>query len=327
MIQSLSCPACRHSIFFPKFPDNLELLCPACKHKYKLLYSKVLAFASTLEPVSQKFQKSSECRRSYSLRLQTTNQAVKALHFSMPEQAETLRALPGDELVLLHAMRNDQCQDLVCIINHTTGQHYRLFSPRSLSISAGLGTGIIVLAFGLLLSGALNGFAKNGLVAFSMPVAVGAGLYVMDRRNLRERNRRIILRLSSEQALLEQLFSARQRVEALKQELEGNQQVSQRLRRLQHRIEEAGIYGHRIETTNRALVLLEKQLVVSSDLIVGYEKISNLIEIEFETSRLAELLPQCLDGGTFRYWDELKTLEEEYEKLKLLFDAEQALEQ
>lgn len=126
---------------------------------------------------------------------------------------------------------------------------------------------------------------------------------------------------------MEQLFSARQRVEALKQELEGNQQISQRLRRLQHRIEEAGIYGHRIETTNRALVLLEKQLAVSSDLIVGYEKISNLIEIEFEASRLAELLPECLDGWALSYLDELKTLEVEYEKLKLLVVAEQALDQ
>lgn len=325
MTRQLDCPCCKKLLYFPDAgecnEDILECICTICKYKYALTYSEVLNFASSVEPLQSRGGQPIKYNRVYQLRALTLNKATKAFQFSTSGQDEKLQALPGDELLLLHTMRGDRVDDLVFVVNCTTGKSCQLLSPSSRAKYAG----VKAAAFTLVGGGGLAIFLGAPLLVTVIP-SVGVGIYVTRRLVPKERDKQTAARLEVEQKLLQRKFGLQQPIEALRQEKATNQRLVKRFEVLQEKMLRVGdLYNERAERVKSAIMILEKQQELTETLIAGYTKLVEMIDIEYETSRLAEQLPEDVDSRILSKLDELKAIEQQKEKLGLRVDPSKLL--
>ncbi len=332
MTCQLKCPACRHLLYFPDFKecdeDFLESICTSCNYKYALIRTEVSSFASNVEVLqTNKYKKHPEYRRIYQLRLLKADKTIQSLGFSTPGQAEKLSALPGDELLLLYVMRGEAVEDLISIKNSTTGMSCLLVSPGAKAKSAGFGTGIATLVGGVLLAGFVHIPLNKTFLATVVPSAVGVGAYVTRLKDPRNRDRKELARLGAEQRLLLQKFDLEQRTQELCQELESNRRIISRLKGLRRKMLNAGeeMYANRIETVSKGISVLDKQLDLTQNLIAGYTQIIDILAIEYETSRLAEQIPEDISQKILLRLEELKAIEVKKEELALLVNPQKLL--
>lgn len=330
MLLQLDCPCCQKPLFFPHQEeyeqDLLFVLCAACNYKYALHYSEVLKFASNAEQLPGKTGKPTKYKQVYKLQVVTPSGVIKSLEFSTPGQDEKLQAQLGDELLLLYTMRGAQVSDLLLVANCTTGKKHQLFSPSSKARIAGIrAAGITCLGVSLLV-GLLHGPDHKAMLVTTIPSALSVGVYVTQRQSPRERNRLIASRLGAEQKLLQQQFGLEQRVEQLRQEEAAHTRLLKRLSGLYKKMLRAGdLYVERAAQVKSAISILQKQIKLIQSLMDGYIKVIELIEIEFETSQLAEQLPVDIDVTILSQLDELKAIEQQKEELGLRVDANRLL--
>ncbi len=332
MTRQLKCPACRHLLYFPDLEECdenfLESICTKCKYKYALIHTEVLNFASSVEILrTNKYKKHPEYTRIYQLRLSKPDKTIQSLQFSTPGQAQKLSALPGDELLLLYVMRGRALEDLVSVENSTTGTSCLLLSPGAKAKSAGFGTGIATLTGGALLAAFVNIPLDKTFLATAVPSAVGVGACVTRLKDPRTRDKKELARLGSEQRLLLQKFDLEQRTQALRQELESNYRIISRLKSLQRKMQNAAqeMYANRIETVSKGINVLDKQLDLTQNLIAGYTQIIDVLAIEYETSRLAEQIPEDISEKILLRLEELKATEAKKEELALLVNPQKLL--
>lgn len=332
MTFQLECPACRHLLYFPGFDecdeDFLESICTNCKYKYALIHTDVSSFTSSVEVLqTNKHRKQAEYRRIYQLRLLKADKTIQSLRFSTPGKEEKLSALPGDELLLLYVMRGQALAELISVKNYTTGMTCLLLAPGAKARKAGFRTGIATLVGGVLLAAFVNIPINKIFLATVLPPAVGVGVYTTRLKDPRTRERKELARLGSEQRLLLQKFELEQRTQDLRQDLESNWRMIDRLKNLRRKMQNAEeeLYANRIETVSKGIKLLEKQLDLTQSLITGYTQVIDVMAIEYETSRLAEQLPEDIDAKILGKLDELKNLESEKEQLSLLINPEKLL--
>jgi len=90
---------------------------------------------------------------------------------------------------------------------------------------------------------------------------------------------------------------------------------------------EAGedIYAYRMETISKGITVMEKQRGLTLNLINGYTQVASILEIEFQTSRLAEELPEDVSEQILGQMEELKAIEDKREELALLVDSARLL--
>ncbi len=332
MTGQLKCPACHKPLYFPNFDecdeDFLESICTACKYKYALIHTEVLSFASSVEALqTNKYKKRPDYRRIYKLRLLKADNTIEALQFSTLGQEEKISALPEDEILLLYNMRGKALEELVWIENSTTGKSCLLLKPGAKARSTGLGAGVLALLASGLLASVLHLPMNKLYVAVAMPSAVGVGAYVAKRKSTKVRDRQELARLGSEQQLLAQKHELDKKIAELTQELKTNNRIIDRLEALQRKMISAGkdLYANRLETVAKGISVLEKQLDLTQNLIDGYSQIVEIIEIEYETSRLAEQLPEDVSENILRRLDELKAVEAKKEELALLVNPRKLL--
>ena len=331
MLLQLDCPCCQKPLFFPHKEeyeqDLLFVLCATCNYKYALHYSEVLKFASNAEQLpGRKTRKPIKYKQVYELQVVTPSGVIKSLEFSTLGQDEKLQAQPGDELLLLYTMRGAQVSDLLLVTNCTTGKKHQLFSPSSKARIAGIKAAGITCLVVLLLIGLLHGPDHKAMLVTTIPSALGVGVYVTQRQSPRERDRLIASRLGAEQKLLQQQFGLEQRVEQLRQEEATHTRLLKRLSGLYKKMLRAGdLYVERAAQVKSAISILQKQIKLIQSLMDGYIKVIELIEIEFETSQLAEQLPVDIDVTILSQLDELKGIEQQKEELGLRVDANRLL--
>jgi len=164
-------------------------------------------------------------------------------------------------------------------------------------------------------------------VTIAVPAAVGAGVYVTRLSESKTRDKQEIARLASEQSLLGQIHSLNHRVDELKQELASKQKTINRFKALRQKMHEAGedIYAYRMETVSKGINVMEKQRGLTLNLIDGYTHVASILEIEFQTSRLAAELPEDVSEQILDRMEELKAIEDKREELALLVDSARLL--
>lgn len=332
MTRQLKCPACRQPLYFPAVEecdeDFLDSICSCCKYKYALIHTEVLSFASSVQVLrTSKYRKQPSYSRTYKLRLLKADGTIKSLEFSTLGQEERISALPEDEILLLYSMRGKALQNLVWIENYTTGESHLLQKPGAGARSAGFSAGALALVASGILASALNIPMNKFFVATAMPAAVGVGAYVTKRKSIKVSDRLELGRLASEQQLLAQKHELDQKIAELTQELKTNNRMIKRLETLQRKMigADEDLYANRIETVAKGISVLEKQLDLTKNLINGYFKIVEIIDIEYETSRLAEQIPEDLTEKILRRLDELKAVEAKKEELALLVNPQKLL--
>jgi hypothetical protein len=224
-------------------------------------------------------------------------------------------------------MRGKAPEDLISVNNSTTGISCLLESPGAKAKSVGFGTGVATFVGGVLFFTFAHIPLNNTFLATVVPSAVGVGAYVTRLKDPRTRDNKELARLGSEQRLLLQKFELEQRTQELRQELEGNFRIISRLKGLRRKMLNAGeeLYANRVETVSKGINVLEKQLDLSQNLIAGYTQIIDILAIEYETSRLAEQIPEDVSERILLRLEELRAIEAKKEELALLVNPQKLL--
>lgn len=327
MLHQFKCPSCSKPLYFPNFGDCCEDfvdgICTGCQYKYALFETEVTNFVSQVETRhNSNHNKQPDYNRSYQFRLKQPNGSIKAIQFSAPGQVEKISALPGDLLLLLYTMRGRKLEDLVRIENLTTNKNLLLFNPSTKALSKGFAAGVSTLVGSFVVAGVLNLPTNQLFLAATVPGAVGAFVYVGKRFSLRVRDRLELGRHYSEQQLLAQKYNLEQKLVELTQEQKANQKILQRLKALQQKMSDtdANMYARRITTVASGINVIEDQLDLVQNLLDGYTQLLKIIEIEYETSRLAEKLPSNFTSQVLTRLEELKAVEEKKQELSLRVD-------
>jgi hypothetical protein len=338
MPDSLHCPACKASVYLPHPEESgdrllLEIICPKCQRKYSVSYVETKYSDSYLEPLpQQKPNQPIEYQRIYKLRVLGLAQTIQAIEFSTIGRDEKFSAVPGDRLTLLYIMHKVRPPEPIFILNETTATSHQLFSPIQRARKAGSSAFVVTLLGGAFLS-LLAGFSQNPLNKrlwlVVIPSAIGTGVYVTRRQIqlTKEQNLQTAARLSFEQNLLEQVHCVAKRLDKLHESISEETRLIERLKTVKQKmtLTDSQVYARRIETFERGIDAMEKQLKLSQNLIAGYLKVKSMLEIDYETSRLAEQLPENTAQEIVTRLQELETIETQKEELSLLADPQKLL--
>lgn len=336
MTYQLDCPACRQKLYFPSSIDSyehfLEGICSKCRYKYTLEQGEVIVFNSALEVLRSGTYGNKitvKYKRTYQIRLLSTNKTVKSLEFSTPGQQDHLAALPGDKLLLLYTMRETKQEDLAWIKNQTTTQRYLLQRPGAKARSMGTKAGFIVFAASTVIATILHiPLFDKVFLATATPTSIGVAVYVTKLKSSKISDHNELLRLFSEQQLLAQEFEFEQKSEVLHQEIEDDLRVINRLKSLREKmlITDEQLYTERIAVVSNGINVLENNLLLTQSLIAGYEHICNMLTIDYETSSLAKQLPDDITAKILSQLEELKTIEAQKETMSLLINDQRLLD-
>lgn len=332
MSYQTKCPACEKPIYFPEPEDfsheALKAVCIGCQYHYGLIYGTVKQLSDNLEPLpSRRAKGNSRYQRRYELRLITLDGTLKVFEFKKPSEEKPFSALAGDCVSVLYTLRGSAVDELIAVTNHTTDSCLALSSPDSKARAFGRFTGLGVFVTGAVLATFVHDPVNTILLVSTIPSAVYAGFTATRLKSSKLRQEPQVGRLVSEQKLLSQKFDLEQRVAALRHEHQTNQKLLTRLEALKQKMLDVDtqIYANRIEQVTRAIDILDKQQSFTQNLIAGYIQVTKIIEIEFETSQLAEQLPEDISDQILTRLEELRAIEAKKSELAMLVEPQKLL--
>ena len=322
----LYCPKCARPIADLSH-TVAQITCATCHHRYGVVHGKLskhssinetLLFLSTSLPSLHK--------RHYTLQITTPDRTLKQLQFSLPGKADPIPVHHGDMVSVLYTMQGYLMKKLVAVTNHTTGRRYVL--PRPLPSATHLrltiSTAVIVLLVGSFFSGA-NIFLASIVTA----LGVMAYLKVTNSAQLTspslEAHGRDGDRLVSDQRLMTQKLKIEHRVDEIDHECKSNRGLIDRLEDLKRKMIDVdqSLYAPRIFRTTSAVKILTQQITNNQRLVREYRRALQMIEIEMETSWIADQLPDAnnFTRAIMQKLEELKAIEDQNQFLKLQLAA------
>lgn len=324
MTYQFNCPKCRHHLYFPGFDDLdddlVDTTCDRCHYKYGVVAARVVSFNLQLSRIDSLYQGwMNSSWRWYKLRVIKPSGKTESVEFVTRGFLPKIGATSGDRLLLLYAMRSSTTIGLIQVRNLTTGGSCVLADPDERAMRAGLKT--IAVVFGALsFLGMFVQFNNRLAVAIvAIPTTtVAAGMVYRQREPktaMAERSR-----LSFERGLLEQKYQLEQKIDLLAMEEAECSQAIARFQKLQARMSasaEADLYVSRQQIMSKGSNLLAAQFDSIQKLADGYRMSMDMLAIEYETSRLAEQLPNDLGDRLLSKLEELKALEVQKEELAL----------
>ncbi len=163
------------------------------------------------------------------------------------------------------------------------------------------------------------------MAAGAAAIATAAVAGWSDRYRLRDR--RLLRRLDAEQRLLQQQFALEQKQALFAHQLRQQQRLLKRLQTLQERMQAAdeSMYARRIEVVKRGIATVKETTTLTQHLRDGYGQLVKILAIEYETSRLAEQLPENNSRDILVRVSELEAMEERRTSLEALVNPQQLL--
>lgn len=335
MKPSLSCPTCGKAIaeFQPKLAQT-QVNCMACGQQYGLVYGKLSRCTSLTEALFHLKQSlPSFYKRHYTLHITTADRTLKKLQFSIPGKGDAVAVRGGDVVSVVYTMQGYVMKHLVAIANHTTGKNYVFPAP-----VPGFSHHVAVL---LLLTGGIVattvGTGANILLAVVLSV-LGSLTYLKVANSaqlttppLDSQAYSTSKRLLADQSLLAQKRKIQHRIAELHHERQANHALIDQLEALKQKMAtvEPTLYSARIYRTTNAIKILQQQITNTHRLVREYERALKMIEIEVDTSWIADQLP---DGENFtrailERLTELKAIEDQNQSLKLQLTAYEEVKQ
>lgn len=265
-------------------------------------------------------------KRHYSLQITTADRTLKQLQFSVPGKADVVPVHSGDIVSVLYTMQGYVMKKLVAIANHTTGKQYVLPAPipsasHQISLLLTAATGFVVVSFvggvNLVLTSVLSAF---GILAY-LKLTHSAHLTTPPLESQAHTGQRLL----ADQRLLAQQRKIQQRVEELRHERQSTQALIDQLERLKQKMAQVdhALYAARIYRATGAVNLLKQQIVNNHRLVREYERTAKMIEIEIDTSWIADQLPEAenFTRTIVSRLAELKEIEDQNHSLKLQLAA------
>lgn len=265
-------------------------------------------------------------KRHYSFQITTADRTLKLLQFSVSGKSDVVPVSSGDIVSVLYTMQGYVMQKLVAIANHTTGKQYVLPTPISSSthqvslLLVAIG-GLVALCFisGLnpVVTSALSALGFLGYFKFAHTAHLTSPPL--------ESQARLGRRLLDDQRLLAQQRKIEQRIDELRHEHKSNEVLIHQIETLKHKMSQVDeqMYSTRIFRATNAVNILKQQLVNNQRLVREYERTLRMIDIEVETSWIADQLPDSehFSRSIVGRLAELKAIEEQNQDLKLQLAA------
>lgn len=218
---------------------------------------------------------------------------------------------------------------MISVTNAITGDIYRLASPGGTAVRTAIGWGLLSSVPMLLV------LLPNGVEFPIALLASASSIPVVSILVARLKSPKIRLdpdqkiRLAAEQQLFGEKIELEQRVEELQRKLTTNQTRLNQLESLNQKMVEVGadLYAQRIERVSRAIAILDQQLSQDQQLIDQYARTIKMIEIELETSRAVEAIPNAENfmGMIFDRLAELKTIDQKTQQLRAQVEADETV--
>lgn len=325
---SLYCPSCKKPIAdLHRNVTPTQVTCLSCSQRYGVVYGKLSKRSSVTEALLYLTSKlPSFYKRHYTFQITTADRTLKCLQFSVPGKNDVIPVHRGDVVSVLYTMQGYVMKQLVAIANHTTGKSYVLPNPipgtnQHVVTLITIVTGLVLLAF-------LNGGSVFFTSIFS---AIGVLMYLKLTHNAQLSSPALNatqaegLRLIADQRLLAQQRKLEQRVTELKHEGQSSQVLIEQINALKQKMTQVdqAIYSARIYRATTAVDILNQQIGNNQRLVREYQHMLKMIEIEIDTSWIADQLPDA-ENFTRRILerlDELKEIEEQNQSLKLQLAA------
>ncbi|XGV95652.1 MAG: hypothetical protein ACAF41_23280 [Leptolyngbya sp. BL-A-14] len=324
---SLYCPTCARPIADLNNTAP-QVTCASCQHRYGVLHGKLSKHSSISEPLlflSDKLP--SFHKRHYTLQITTPDRTLKQLQFSIPGKADPLSVHYGDVVSVLYTMQGYLMKKLVAVTNHTTGKRYVLPKPIPSTTHQTLALTTVVL--GLLVGSFLLQGVNVFLVSIVTTLGVLAYLKVTNSAQLTtpslDMHGREGTRLVGDQRLMSQKLKIEHRIDEINHECKSNQGLIDRLEDLKRKMVDVDqqLYAPRIFRTTGAVTILKQQITNSQRLVREYRRALQMIEIEMETSWIADQLPDASNftRAIMQKLEELKAIEDQNQFLKLQLAA------
>lgn len=329
---SLHCPSCSKPI------ANLhrtgeQVICPSCRNQYGVVYGKLSKRSSIYETLLYLTTKLPRFyKRHYTLQITTPDRTLKQLQFSIPGKVDQVPVHSGDLVSVLYTMRGYVMQKLVAITNHTTGKSYVL--PTPLPSASNLTPAIATVMTGLLITAYLSGLsifltAVLGAIGMLMYLKV-TNIAQLSSPSLEAQGREGT-QLLADRRLIYQQSKIEQRIQDLHHDCKANQVLISQLDNLKQKMAalDPYLYSTRIFRATSAIKLIDQQTTNNRRLIREYQYALKMIEIEVETSWVADQLPDADDFARkiLRKLEELKVIEEQNQFIKLQLAAYDELKQ
>ena len=304
-----------------------QVTCRSCSQQYGVVYGKLSKRSSIVEALLYlTSQLPSFYKRHYTFQITTADRTLKCLQFSVPGKSDVIPIHRGDVVSVLYTMQGYLMKQLVAIANHTTGKSYVLPNPVP-SANQHFIT-LITIVTGFVLVSFLNG----GNVFFtSIFSAIGVLAYIKLTNNAQLSSPTLNathaegIRLIADQRLLAQQRKLEQRVTELTHEYQSNQVLIEQINALKQKMTQVdqAVYSARIYRATTAVDILNQQIANNQRLIREYQHMLKMIEIEIDTSWIADQLPDAenFSRRILERLDELKEIEEQNQSLKLQLAA------
>lgn len=294
-----------------------HVTCASCRRQYKILYGKLSRRVSMHEAVLYFNARLPHLyKRHYAFEITTPDRELKRLQFSTAGKEDQVPVRQGDRVSVLYTVRK-----LIAVVNHTTGRSHVLSNPVPSATYqvALLGTAAIALLLGAFSLG-INPFLTAVVSALSFVVYLkltpAASLTSSFSQSLD-----IGSQVMADQRLLRYQQQLEQRIEDLAQERQAHQNLIDQIEALKRKMTRVDphLYRARIYRINSAIGILQRQIDNNQQLTQEYGRTLRMIEIEVETSWIADQLPDPDDftRTILHRLQELKAIEQQNQALKL----------
>ncbi|CAN5913661.1 hypothetical protein BH11GEM1_BH11GEM1_04050 [soil metagenome] len=286
-----TCPQCANVV--GQYPDEgvVTLVCATCTFKFELTGGTVAKLTSRrIEVAPASRDQRAQHVRTFELALASSPRETVRFTFETDRDDDWIQMGTGDRAVVVCSMRLDVREELLFIVDRTSGERFVLAKPGQRSRARAL------------LYGALIGVVSGtGAVALSLPFAFAGGIallagaattgvlrHVLTPRHALGSDERSAL--TGRQALLRQKDALLRLRGAVIVDVESRRALEQRLRSLRARMVAVKLdaYAERIEDIDRALRVLDEQLRMDAQLTEEYDRTVQVLEIEYDTSLAAD---------------------------------------
>lgn len=282
-VKVFNCPVCDVPIGELGSSGYLQVVCARCTYTFAVLVGRMTRAGAVY--------RHGTATRAYEVRLQLPTGELKALRRSSPDLAGWISHRTEHIILAVCTLRDGRVEELVRLKDESTGEALSVEHPGHRSRIRAVWAASVVLVAGLV----VGGFSPLPVaLAWLTVTAVAAGTYVAAARRFAPTQALVPAeraRLASLQSLLSKKRSMREaRIEA-----EGGfvrrVQLADRVGGLIERMKglDERLYASRIEQLGRARALLGEQASRDSQLVDGYKKAVEMIEIELEAGALSPI--------------------------------------
>lgn len=309
------CPKCGTSLGEIGATGVLEAVCSGCRYKFQVLRGRCVELTSGLVAAARHVFTSLASRywRAYELRLDLpASLIVLTFHTRSPDDSITLRR--GDVVSVVHTMNGSVREDLVSVVNDTTGERFPLGSVGGHARrKASVGSAIVAASVAVVaIIGGASGAIIIGAPLFALvPSWLGLSRLFAPIQTISPGAQ---AELAAQQDLLDRkqvMLSHKMRIDA-----DGHNKLTliARLTELQRKMRAVALasYEPRIEAVGTALAALDAQLALDRQLSACYERSIMMVDIEYETGLASGALDRDAGAEMTEKLEELRELEERH---------------